>query len=423
MIGAQTQEDHALILNDSSGVKKELGLDLTKKMRVDDETDLRLDRQAEEFVKPILEIDPDKPGQMNFMQQSISSVENLGANTQKEAAHKSGMLKEPIRKLASRSEDGGVVANSLVELKNQVEELDPGRFDFKAGWFTRTLGRIPGIGSPLKKYFSKYESAQTVMEAIIRSLDEGKNILIRDNITLLQDQKSMRDLTFKLEMVIRLGMLIDQKLSYALEREIAAEDPRRRFVEEELLFPLRQRIQDLQQQLAVNQQAVLAIEIIIRNNKELIKGVDRGINVTVNALSVAVTVALALANQKIVLDKIDAVNKVTNQLIAQNAAQLRTRGVAIHKQATGTQLDMETLKQAFADINAALDDISDFRKKALPQMADSILEMDKLTETTEAGIQRMEQGNMAASAINLDIDETAQYHELKSSSLETLTGP
>jgi uncharacterized protein YaaN involved in tellurite resistance len=120
-------------------------------------------------------------------------------------------------------------------------------------------------------------------------------------------------------------MLIDQKLSYSLEREVPADDPRYAFIQEELLFPLRQRIQDLQQQLAVNQQGVLAIELIVRNNKELIKGVDRAVNVTINALNVAVTVALALANQKIVLDKIQAVNVVTDRLIAQTAATLRSQ--------------------------------------------------------------------------------------------------
>jgi uncharacterized protein YaaN involved in tellurite resistance len=199
-------------------------------------------------------------------------------------------------------------------------------------------------------------------------------------------------------------MLIDQKLSYALEREVNNEDPRRRFIEDEILFPLRQRIQDLQQQLAVNQQGVLAIEIIIRNNKELVKGVDRGINVTVNALNVAVTVALALANQKIVLDKIDAVNKTTNRLIAQTASQLRTQGTEIHKQASSTQLDMETLRKAFVDINAALDDISNFRQQALPQMAEAILEMDNLTKATDEAIQRMEQGTKMEPVVSLDVE-------------------
>ncbi len=365
--------------------------------------DPELEQKAADFVKTVLAYDPNDPSQLTEKDQNVTAVEMLGAAAQTEAAHRSGMLKEPIRKLAARGEDGGRVANSLVELKNQVESLDPGRFDFEAGWFTRTLGRLPWVGTPLKNYFTRFESSQTVIDAILRALNEGKAVLERDNVTLAQDQKMMRLLTHKLQKTIQLGMLIDQKLDYALQREMVAEDERRRFVQDELLFPLRQRIQDLQQQLAVNQQGVLAIEIIIRNNKELVKGVDRGVNVTVNALNVAVTVALALANQKVVLDKIEAVNKATNRLIAQTAAQLKTQGAAVHKQAGGAMLDMETLKQAFTDINTALDDISAFRQQALPQMAKNILEMDKLTTLTEAAVKRMEQGNRAAPVITLDV--------------------
>lgn len=365
--------------------------------------DPQLDKQAVDFVAMVLAFNPNDPNHLDQGQKNIAAVEALGAETQKEAVHRSQMLKEPIRKLANRAQEGGVVASSLVDLKLQVEALDPGNFDFKAGWFTRSLGFLPGIGTPLKRYFSQFESSQTVIDAIVRALDEGKKTLQRDNVTLFQDQKVMRALTLRLEKTIQLGMLIDQKLVYALEREILAEDPRRRFVEDELLFPLRQRIQDLQQQLAVNQQGVLAIEIIIRNNKELIKGVDRGLNVTINALNVAVTVALALAHQKIVLDKIEAVNQVTNNLIAQTAAQLKGQGAAIHKQASSSQLDMATLKQAFSDINAALADISQFRQQALPQMAACILELDQLTQTTEAAITRMEKGNQLEPSINLDV--------------------
>jgi uncharacterized protein YaaN involved in tellurite resistance len=331
-------------------------------------------------------------------------VEVLGIKTQQEAAYRSAMLKEPIRKLAARGEDGGEVANALVNLKMKVEELDPGRFDLKAGWFSRTLGFLPGVGTPLKRFFSRFESSQTIIDAVIRALEEGKKVLQRDNLTLVQDQKAMRELTHRLKKTIELGMLIDRKFSLALENDIGPEDLRRRFIEDEILFPLRQRIQDLQQQLAVNQQGVLAVEIIVRNNKELIKGVDRGIHVTVNALNVAVTVALALANQKIVLDKIDAVNKTTNRLIAQTASQLRTQGVEIHNQAGSTQLDMDTLKRAFADIDAALNDISEFRKKALPQMAGNILEMDSLTKATEEAIQRMEKGTRTPPVVLLEVD-------------------
>jgi uncharacterized protein YaaN involved in tellurite resistance len=398
-----TQMDQALVPADPGIIRSEVGLVDPRTISAPEAPDPKLDQQATAFVQAVLKINPEDPSNLDLRQQNVAAVEVLGHKSQQDAAHRSAMLKEPIRKLAARGEDGGEVANALVSLKIKVEELDPGRYDFKAGWFSRTLGFLPGIGTPLKRFFSRFESAQTVIDAIIRALEEGKKVLQRDNVTLVQDQKAMRQLTHRLQQTIEMGMLIDQKFSYALDREVNSEDPRRRFIEDEIMFPLRQRIQDLQQQLAVNQQGVLAIEIIVRNNKELVKGVDRGINVTVNALNVAVTVALALANQKIVLDKIDAVNKTTNRLIAQTASQLRTQGAEIHKQASSTLLDMETLKKTFVDINAALDDISTFRKKALPQMANAILEMDNLTKATEAAIQRMEEGTKAEPVVSLDV--------------------
>jgi uncharacterized protein YaaN involved in tellurite resistance len=403
MTPVATQTSDALVLADPQIIRNEVGLVDPQAITVSEAPDPQLDQQASAFVQAVLSLNPEEPSALDARRQNAAAVETLGSKSQQEAAHRSAMLKEPIRKLAARGEDGGEVANALVNLKLKVEELDPGQFDLEAGWFSRTLGFIPGIGSPLKRFFTRFESAQTVIDAIMRALEEGKKVLQRDNVTLAQDQKAMRELTHRLQKTIELGMLIDRKFAYALEREVAAEDPRRRFIEDEILFPLRQRIQDLQQQLAVNQQGVLAIEIIVRNNKELVKGVDRGINVTVNALNVAVTVALALANQKIVLDKIDAVNKTTNRLIAQTASQLRTQGADIHKQASSTQLDMETLKKAFVDINAALDDISTFRKKALPQMANTILEMDALTKATESAIQRMEAGTKVEPVVSLDV--------------------
>jgi uncharacterized protein YaaN involved in tellurite resistance len=398
-----TQTSQALVPADPGIIRSEVGLVDPQTISVPEAPDPKMDQEATAFVQAVLKINPKDPSSLDLRQQNVAAVESLGTKSQKDAAHRSAMLKDPIRKLAARGEDGGEVANALVNLKIKVEELDPGQYDFKAGWFSRALGFLPGIGTPLKRFFTRFESAQTVIDAIIRALEEGKKVLQRDNVTLVQDQKAMRELTHRLQQTVEMGMLIDQKFSYALDGDVTSDDPRRRFIEDEIMFPLRQRVQDLQQQLAVNQQGVLAIELIVRNNKELVKGVDRGINVTVNALNVAVTVALALANQKIVLDKIDAVNKTTNRLIAQTANQLRTQGADIHKQASSTQLDMETLKKAFVDINAALDDISTFRKQALPQMANSILEMDTMTKATEAAIQRMEEGTKVEPVVSLDV--------------------
>ena len=384
---------------DVATVRQELALIAPDSISAETTEDAELEEKARQFADAL--IDPDS-SDFEAQDEMKAAINDMGRELQRKAGRQSKMLQQPIKDLSKHGEDGGPVANALVELKMEVEELDPNRFDFSAGWVTRMLGMIPGIGSAMKRYFSKYESAQTVIDAIIHSLEEGREQLNRDNVTLSEDQRGMRELSLKIERQVMLAQLLDQKLQYKLDREIPADSPKSRFVQEELIFPLRQRIMDLQQQLAVNQQGVISIEIIMRNNKELVRGVDRAINVTISALQVAVTVALALTNQKIVLDKINALSQTTSDLIAGTAATLKTQGTAIHTQASQSMLQMDSLKSAFADINSAMDEISRFRREALPKMAESILEFDQLTAQGEAAIERMEQAKQARPTLQID---------------------
>jgi uncharacterized protein YaaN involved in tellurite resistance len=389
-----------LVFADTPAIRQELHLEDPRTVHADPMEDPELTQQADDIVARVLKVDT---ADSDARHKTAAAIESMGGQLQSEAGRRSQMLKQPLADLMRRSEDGGEVANALVDLKIQVEDLDPGEYDFEAGWFTRLLGRVPGVGTPMKRYFSRYESASTVIDAIIRSLRGGSEQLKRDNITLQEDKKAMRELTHRLSKAIKLGQLIDRKLEDKLATEILAEDPRQRFIQEELLFPLRQRIQDLQQQLLVNQQGYLTIEMIVRNNQELIRGVNRALNVTVGALQVAVTLALALVNQRIVLEKVQVLSNATSKLIAGSAARLKQQGAEIHKQASGTQLNLDDLRQAFSDVRYALDDIATYRQQALPKMAENILEMDRLADESEQTIAKMEHARKAAQDFPIEI--------------------
>jgi len=372
-----------------------------------------LQAQATAQVEQLLAIDPTNEDARTAAREAVDS---MGRDLQSRSATRSRMLQAPLKDISHGTEDGGEVAKSLSDLRIEVEKLDPSGLDTEAGWFTRAVGRIPGVGTPLKRYFMRYESSQTQIDAIVHSLENGRDQLKRDNVTLGDDQKQMRELTHLLTDQIALAQALDAVVVEKLAVEITSDDPRRQFVEEDILFALRQRTLDLQQQLAVNQQGVLAIEIIIRNNRELIRGVDRAIDVTISALQVAVTVALALAHQKIVLDKIEAINTTTSAMIAGTAERLKTQGTAIHQQASSTMLDMDSLRQAFDDIDIALDEISRYRREALPTMAGTILELDELTAESEEAIENMERGRTATTRLDsgdsIDIGEiTAKESE------------
>jgi len=358
-----------------------------------------LDKKATEIIERLMNIDPKDLREQQSNAQSISS---LGGHISEQLAHKSEMLKEPMKTLMDDSNEGSDVANTLLELQRTVSNINPNRVDFDMGTIRRLLSKFPGVGTPLSNWFARYQSVEGVLGDIMTSLKDGRGKLQRDNVTLTEDQLQMRELTFSLADYIEFGHIVDKKLTAEMEA-LPASDERRKFLEEEVLFPLKQRILDLQQQLAVNQQGVLVIETIVRNNKELIRGVDRTLNVTINALSTASTLAIALQHQKKVLEGVNAVNKATDDLIVSTSEQLKNQGVAIQKQAASASLDIEGLKKAFSNVDSALKDISTFRREALPKMAESIVEMDSLTVKMEESIQNMEKGTDMKKQLTIEL--------------------
>lgn len=319
----------------------------------------------------------------------LQSIDSFGMETMRSSSDKNSLLQISVGNLSKTGDEGGQVAKGLTELNLQLKDLDPSAVDFAKTGF---LGKF---FNPLRSYFAKYQKADAVISDIIISLDKGKTVLKNDNTTLEFEQQALRELTKKLQKEIQLGMLMDQEIETQLEAaKLRDEDEEKvRFITEEVLFPLRQRVMDLQQMLVVNQQGIMAIEVVIRNNKELIRGVDRARNVTVSALKISVTVASALYNQRIVLKKIELLNQTTDSLISGTSKMLKNQGAEIHKQSLESSISVDTLKQAFTDVLSALDSISTYKQEALPKMRETINQFRELADNGEQQIVRLEKGN------------------------------
>src|SRR5205085_6582659 len=101
--------------------------------------------------------------------------------------------------------------------------------------------------------------------------------------------------------------------------------------------------------------------LIRRSNLELVKGVDRATSTTVSALRTAVIAALALGNQKLVLDQITALNTTTGNIIESTSQMLRQQTVEIASQAASSTISIEKLQSAFNNIYATIDTIDTFK--------------------------------------------------------------
>ena len=259
----------------------------------------------------------------------VQVVETFGADIIKQSESKNSILQKRIGDFSKAGGESGEVAKGLADLSIKMKDLDPSGLDFTK---TGVLGKF---FNPIRRYFERYKTADAEIAEIVKSLDKGKAILKNDNTTLEIEQANMRDLKKQLTQKIELGAQLDSYLTNSVENAKAAgTDPERiKFIEEEIIFPLRQRLIDFQQLLAVNQQGIIAMEVIRKNNLELIRAVDRSKTVTVSALRVAVTVAGALYNQKIVLEKVQMLNETTNNMITATSRMLKEQGVATPQEA------------------------------------------------------------------------------------------
>ena len=223
------------------------------------------------------------------------------------------------------------------------------------------------FGDKIEDYFRKYQSAQSHLEGILHSLRNGQDELGKDNAALNLEKQQLWDAMGRLNQYVYVAERLDARLSAAIA-ELETTDPdKARALREDVLFYVRQKHQDLLVQLAVSIQNYLAIDIVIKNNIELIKGVDRASTTTVSALRTAVIVAQALGNQKLVLDQITALNTTTSGMIERTSQMLRDNSVAIQQQAASATIGLPQLQAAFANIYATMDAIDTFKVRGAGQ--------------------------------------------------------
>ena len=333
--------------------------------QVDPATVPALDEKVDGFLNTLMTAQTRSP---EFAAQA-ANVRSMGdADIRRAAETSNRLLQTPVRAIKEGGlASGSKVGNTLLELRRTVEDLDPSQ----ATGVRKFLGVIP-FGDKIVDYFRRYESAQGHLNGILHSLRNGQDELTKDNVALNMEKQNLWATMGRLNSYIYVAERLDAQLAAQIA-ELELSDPERaKALSQDVLFYVRQKHQDLLTQLAVSIQSYLAIDIIIKNNIELIKGVDRASTTTVSALRTAVIVAQALGNQKLVLDQITALNTTTSDLIQRTSEMLRDNSAQIQQQAASATIGLPQLQAAFANIYATMDSIDTFKLQALDTMAATI---------------------------------------------------
>jgi uncharacterized protein YaaN involved in tellurite resistance len=346
-----------------------------------------LEEKAEAFVTELATLDPNSPE----FGKKVDQLTTMGRKEIAEAAGQSNrFLDRPVR--AMDKETG--VGTDLAELRRTIEDLDPGK---KGDLFTRKklFGIIP-MGNKMRNYFDGYKSSQTHIASILSNLGSGKDELLKDNAAIDVERQNLWAAMGRLEQMIHIAKSLDAKLEEKAAELDISEPARAKAIRETALFYIRQRTTDLLTQMAVTVQGYLALDLVKKNNVELIKGVDRASTTTVAALRTAVTVAQALVGQKLVLEQITALNTTTANIIDSTGEMLKNQSAQIHEQAASSTIPLETLQRAFQNIYVTMDNIDAFKAKALTSMKTTVDTLTNEVEKSKGYIARAEGQRQAA---------------------------
>ena len=354
----------------------------------------QLEAKAEAFVADLVAQDANSPE----FGRRVDLIADMGRTEIAAAAGQSNrFLDRPVR---SMDKEAGV-GNDLAELRRTIEDLDPG----KRGSLTapkRLFGVIP-FGNKMRDYFDSYKSSQTHIASILTRLAGGKDELLKDNAAIATERQSLWAAMGRLEQMIHVSKALDAKLE-AKANEIETSDPAKaKAIRETALFYVRQRTTDLLTQMAVSVQGYLALDLVKKNNVELMKGVDRASTTTVSALRTAVTVAQALTNQKLVLEQITSLNTTTAKIIDSTGSLLKSQTATIHEQAASSTIPLDTLKRAFQNIYDTMDAVDAFKAKALVSMKTTVDTLSNEVEKSKGYIARAEgaaQGRLTGPALD-----------------------
>ena len=324
-----------------------------------------LDEKVDSYLDSLMQAATKSPE----WEAKAADVRSMGTDEVKFAAESSNrMLQMPVKAINDGALSGSSkVGKTLLDLRRTVEDLDPGQ----ATGAKKFLGMIP-FGDKVTDYFRKYQSSQSHLNGILHSLQSGQDELTKDNVALNLEKRALWESMGRLNQYVYVTERLDTKIAAQVATLDTTDPERAKALREDVLFYVRQKHQDLLTQLAVSIQNYLAIDIIIKNNIELIKGVDRATTTTVSALRTAVIVAQALNNQQLVLDQITALNTTTSGLIERTSELLKQNSARIQEQSASSTLSIESLQKAFANIYETMDAIDQFKVRALDNMAASI---------------------------------------------------
>lgn len=216
-------------------------------------------------------------------------INRLGkAESQQLTQHVADMQQQAPQTIAKQQID-----QQLLEVGETITHIDPSQRRLDMSWWQRWLRLLlPGLPTPLSRWVDEFETGSQQLQPQLARL-RGQGLFLQQQqqqlatwqqqlqISLQKVQDCVTALQLLVEQNDYAGVLPDHPERVDMQHDLQDD------MQHGLQYGLQQRQLDLQQIIAVNQQAILSLQVLQQNNEQLLRAINLVSQSTMSALSTA----------------------------------------------------------------------------------------------------------------------------------------
>ena len=249
--------------------------------------------------------------------------------------------------------------------------------------------RLTGKAAPFAKFLSRYEDVQDQIDRITDELLRHEHQLLKDIKSLDKLYEKTLDFYEELALYIAAGEAkiaqLDAETIPAKEAEVAAAPEDDKMLVSQELRDLRaarddleRRVHDLKLTRQVTMQSLPSIRLVQENDKSLVTKINSTLVNTVPLWETQLAQAVTIQRSREAAEAVRGANDLTNELLTQNAANLRESNKVVRQEMERGVFDIAAVRQANEDLIATINDSLQIADEGKARRAEAEKELESM---------------------------------------------
>lgn len=353
-------------------------------------------------IVPYEQIDQSEKTRIDQLMNEINLTDSnsiifFGSKAQQELTSISDSMLEGVRNKDLGS--AGTSLNNMVSVLRgfEVEDFDPSD---RPGFFVRLFRKLFGGVTPVAKFIQQYEGVRRQVDTVTDDLEKHKTLLLRDIKSLDKLYTANLEYFHNLEAYILAG---EQKLK-AIDEQMVPQAEQKAANSDDVLAAqelrdmrsgrddLERRIHDLRLTRQVAMQGLPSIRLIQENDKGLVNKINSTLVNTVPLWRQQLAQAVTIFRSAEAAKSVKAASDLTNELLEQNAENLRTANRTVREELERGVFDVNAVRRANENLIATVEEslqIADEGKRKRAEAEQQLQSMEaELKETLKSASAR-----------------------------------